>query len=181
MIRDTTKTKKLLEQEKRILRTSDLAVLWGVTNKNTLLTTIKRYVKKGILHRIQKGLYSTVPIKKLHKYELGCAVAGSLAYVSTETVLKNEGVIMQSLNVVTLVGKKKMEFEIGEQRYFCRYLNSKYLVNQKGVLDKRNYSIAALERAVADLLHFDPKYYFDNDSPIDKKELEKIQEALGYQ
>ena len=96
-IRNTSKQKTLLEQDIRIFRTSDLAVLWEIENKNTLWTTIKRYIQRKILYRIHKGLYSTVPLKKLDKYELGCAVSGQLSYVSAETVLQNSGIIMQNV------------------------------------------------------------------------------------
>jgi hypothetical protein len=49
----------LLSQDRRVFRTSDLAVLWQITSKNTLLTTIRRYCcqasavqdqERGIFH-----------------------------------------------------------------------------------------------------------------------------------
>lgn len=179
-IRNTQKQTILLQQNKRILRTSDLSVLWGIENKNTLYTTIKRFTQKGILFSIQKGMYSTIPIAKLDKYELGCAVAGSLSYVSAETVLQNNGVIMQNVGKITLFGERNKEISLNNVVYFCKKMNSKFLINRKGIDDQAHYSIASLERAVADILYINPKYYFDNNEPINIEILEDINISLGY-
>ena len=34
----------LLKQDQKVFHTQDLALLWGIINKNTLYTTIKRYL-----------------------------------------------------------------------------------------------------------------------------------------
>ncbi len=180
-LRDTSKQKILLEQDKNIFRTPDLAVLWNIEKKNTLYTTIKRYVNRNILYRIQKGLYSTLPISKLHPYELGCAISGPLSYISTETVLANQGVIMQDVRQITLVGRKNKEFKINDKSYICRYLNKEFLVNRAGINTKKHYSIATKQRAAADLYHFNPKYFLDNEEAIEKASLEKIKSTIGYE
>jgi len=164
--RNTTRQKVLLEQERRVFRTSDLAVLWRMSNKNTLLTTIKRYVQKQVLHRLVKGVYATTPMRKLHPYEIGCAVAGPLAYVSTESILSSEGVIMQQPTKITLVGKKSLEFELAGHQYLCRYLNPQYLVDRTGITDNGRFSTAKTARAIADMKHFDPQYHFDNQKAV---------------
>jgi len=178
--RDTSKQKVLLEQERRVFRTSDLALLWEVDNRNTLLTTIKRYTQREILYSLQKGLYSTVPVNKLHIYEVGCAICGSWSYVSSETVLQKEGVIFQNLEKITLLGKKSLEFEVGGTKYLCRYLGSNFLANREGVLDDVKYSIATVDRAIADTLHINPKYYFDNELAVEKSNWELIAKKVGY-
>jgi len=55
----------LLEQDRSIFSAYDLAVLWEVENKNTLLTAVIRYENKGHPKRIYKGLYSTKSLDKL--------------------------------------------------------------------------------------------------------------------
>ena len=59
------KIDKLLKLNRDLYHTGDLGVLWEITNKNTLYTTIKRYVQKGILIPIHKGLYATKPLDKI--------------------------------------------------------------------------------------------------------------------
>lgn len=179
-IRKINKQNALLEQDQRIFRTSDLSVLWEIENKNTLWTTIRRYIQRKILYKIHKGLYSTIPLKKLDKYELGCAVSGYLAYVSAETVLQNSGIIFQNINTVTLFGKKKKEFEINGVSYLCRRLNQKYLLNRVYIEDTQRFSIATPERAVADVLNINPRYYFDNQLTINLKKINNISREVGY-
>lgn len=159
--RNTTRQKVLLEQDKRVFRTSDLAVLWRISNKNSLLTTIKRYVKKQILYRLVRGVYSTVPLNNLHPYEIGCAVAGPLAYVTAETVLAIEGVINQQPAKIVLASKKGAEFTVAGKDYWCRYLNPKLLVDRSGITDTGRFCVASKKRAINDLKHFNPKYHFN--------------------
>lgn len=178
--RNTDYQKKLIEQEKKIFTTSDLAVLWEMENENSLWTTVQRYLKRGILHAIQRGLYATIPLSKLNPFELGCAVSGPSSYVSAETILQKEGVIVQSLNKVTLFGSKQKEFEVAGKKYWCRYLNSTYLLNREGVVEKKIYSLASLERAVVDLLHINPSYYIDNQLALDQKKIVQLKRKVGY-
>lgn len=51
-----------------VFRADDLANLWQITNKNTLHTTLSRYVKKGLLFRIWKGLYSVRPVADIDPF-----------------------------------------------------------------------------------------------------------------
>jgi len=39
---------ELIKLDRKIFHSNDLAIAWGISNKNTLYTTIKRYVQKGI-------------------------------------------------------------------------------------------------------------------------------------
>ncbi|MBU0978681.1 MAG: hypothetical protein ABIJ03_04515 [Patescibacteria group bacterium] len=180
-IRKTNQQKILLEQDVRIFRTSDLAVLWETENKNTLWTTIRRYIQRRILYKIHKGLYSTMPLEKLNKFELGCAISGQLSYVSAETVLQNSGIIMQNLTQITIFGKKKKQFEINGISYLCRHLNNKYLLNREGIEDGQQFSMAIPERAMADMLYINSQYFFDNELSINKNKLTSITKEVGYQ
>jgi len=54
-----------------IFHVSDLANLWNINNSNTLYTTLKRYSQAGLIHRIQKGMYSLIPIDDLDPLLLG--------------------------------------------------------------------------------------------------------------
>jgi predicted transcriptional regulator of viral defense system len=179
-LRKINKQDALLKQDRRVFHTADLAVLWKIDNKNTLLTTIKRYIKSEILYRIHKGLYSVIPLNKLHPFELGCAVMGPLSYVSTETILQNSGLIMQHVSQITLLGSKSKIYNINNTTYLCRYLAPQYLVNRTGINDQTRYATASLNRATADLEHLNPKYYLDNPKAIDQNKLKQIKQSVGY-
>src|SRR3972149_7045976 len=65
---------ELLQLDRKVFHTNDLAILWGITNKHNLYMTITRYIDKGVLFSVYKGLYSTVPISSLDPLELGTAI-----------------------------------------------------------------------------------------------------------
>jgi predicted transcriptional regulator of viral defense system len=164
--RNTNQVSQLLSQDKRYFYTYELATLWGVTNQNTLYSTIQRYLARGILHRLGHGVYSCVRPTKLHEFEIGCALAGPLSYVSGETILSIEGAIMQQPTKITLFGSKTQEFEMGDNYYLCRYLNPKYLVNRAGIMFRDGYFVASPTRALSDLKHSNPIMYLDNPQVI---------------
>lgn len=179
-IRNTDKQKLLLQTNQRIFKTSDLALLWGIQNRNTLTKTIQRYIDRGILFRLYKGLYSTLPIKDLNKYEVGCAIGGAFSYISAESILAKEGIIFQDIKKVTLFGKKQKEIKVGDTTYLCRYLNDRFLLNRTGINDNKGYSIATVQRALADLRHINLKFFVDNNLSIDQREVNNLSKEIGY-
>ncbi len=152
----------LLRSNQILFHTQDLALLWGIENRNTLYTTIKRYVKKGTLIKITKGLYSVLPIDKINKYAMGTALIHKFCYVSCETVLENLGVINQDIIPITFVSSVSTKIEFNGTQYVYRKLNPKILLNPDGVISQDGYFIAEKERAISDMLYFNPKYFLDN-------------------
>jgi len=164
-----------------VFHTGDLANLWRITKKNTLYTTIKRYVKQGLLFRIHKGFYAIKPPREINPYLLGVKALHGYAYVSCETVLREQGIIQQELSLITLVSDKTMRFSVVDNHYYSRKLADKFLYQQKGILTLQNgVRKASTERAIADLLYFNPHMYFDARNLIDWKKVRDIQKELGY-
>lgn len=170
----------LLKLKEKLFHTNDLALLWGITNKNTLYTTTKRYIQKGILIPIHKGYYSTISIDQLEPFKLGVGYLHRFAYLSCETVLIREGIIFQKENYLTLVSNISKKFKISNHSYFVRQLKDNYLYNDRGIDRINGVMMASVERAVADLLYFNHDYYFDNKKKIDWKKVKKIQKEVGY-
>jgi len=170
----------LLKQERKLFHTNDLALLWKITNSNTLYTTIKRYKKRGILIPIQKGLYSTVPLDQLDPVEVGAAFLHDYAYLSTGSVLIRAGVIAQSIPVITLVSTTSKRFVIHDQEYRSRQMQKAFLYHHAGVVKQDGYYQASTARAAADLLYYNPDYYFDNPKAINWEKVEKIQKEVGF-
>lgn len=170
----------LLKSPQNLFHTRDLALLWGTENKNTLYTTIKRYVKKGILVRIQKGFYSKVSLEQLNPVKLGMSALHSFCYLSTESILTREGVISRSIPYITLISSKSKKFEIGDHLYISRQMKDEFLFNETGVSETNDIKEAILERAVADMFYFSPDYHLDAPGLVDWEEVEKIQKAVGF-
>jgi len=171
---------ELIKLDRKIYHSNDLAILWGIANKNTLYTTIKRYVQKGVLIPVYKGLYSTVPLSKLNPLELGKAIIHRYTYLSTETVLAQAGVIAQTTYAYTFVSDQSKRVTVGSISFLFRKLKDEYLYNPSGVINQNGIFVATNERAVADMLYFNPKYHFDVPESVDFDKVKAIQREVGY-
>lgn len=176
--RNTDKVARLLRQERKLFHTNDLALVWNIENRNTLYTTIKRYVEKGILQRIHKGFYASVALSQLAPPSLGLGWIHLYGYLSTETVLREKGIILQKIHDITLISSVSATFEIAGFRFRVRKMKDEYLYNATGIDSYQGYQKSSIERAVADLLYFDPAYYFDNRSQVNWKKVNQIQKEL---
>ncbi len=174
------KVNRLLQQNRRLFHTGDLAVLWDITNRNTLYTTIKRYCRQGIIHPIFKGLYATLPIDQLDPLELGAAIIHDYCYITTETVLAAAGVISQATYAYTFAAPVSKRCTIGPHNYRYRRLQPQYLYNPIGIETRQGVATASTERAVADLLYFSPRYHLDMADSIDWDRVQAIQKEVGY-
>lgn len=152
----------LIKSDRKLFHTQDLALLWEVSDRNTLYTTIKRYVAKGILITVHKGLYSTIEISKLDPVELAVAMIHDYAYVSCETILARNGIITQEINALTLVSTKSAKFKAGNISVLVRKMADTLLYNPNGIVRVETVFEATVERAMADMRYYVPKYHFDN-------------------
>lgn len=171
---------ELVKQDRKIYHSNDLAILWGIANKNTLYTTIKRYVKKGILVPIYKGLYSTVPLQQLDPLELGKAIIHRYTYLSTESVLAQAGIILQATYAYTFVSSLSKRVTVGSMTFLFRQLKDEYLYHPAGILNENGIFVASTERAVADMLYYNPRYHFDIPESIDFEKVKLLQQEIGY-
>jgi len=163
-----------------IFHSKDLANLWRIKSSNTLHTTLKRYAQQGLITRIYKGLYSLKSIDQLDPIAVGIKALHSYSYVSTETVLTQAGIIQQNIPYITLVSSVSKHFSVGDYHYHSRKLADKFLYQETGIEKTGGIKTATLERAVADLLYFNPQAYFDNKKAIDWKKVKLIQQKIGY-
>jgi len=180
---DNSANKRFAELAKlgeQVFHASDLANLWNIKNKNTLYMTLSRYHKRGLLNRVYKGLYSLQPINKIDPYLLGIKALNRFAYLSCESVLADKGIIFQKANSISLVSSQSRKFSIGSNNYYSRQLKDEYLYNIAGIKLKDGYYQASTERAVADMLYFNPQYYFDAKDLINWQEVKIIQKEIGY-
>ncbi len=172
--------RELIQSDRKIFHTNDLAILWGISNKNTLYTTIKRYIQKGVLVPIFKGLYSTVPLSHLDPVEIGKAIIHRYTYLSTESVLAQAGVISQAIYRYTFVCDLHKEVTVGAMSFLFRKLKLEYLYNPAGISHQNGLFAASPERAAADMLYFNPAFHFDIPQSIDFEKVKFIQKEVGY-
>ncbi|MFA4826834.1 MAG: hypothetical protein WC596_01080 [Candidatus Shapirobacteria bacterium] len=171
----------LIQQPQKLFHTSDLKVLWNISNQNTLYKTIARLIKKEILISVQKGLYSTIPLSQLDPVEIGFRAINHFSYLSTESVLAKEGIINQSPAKITFISSTPANFNINDHAYLVRQLKPQCLNNSLGITQNdRGVFLANTERAIADMLYFQKNYHFDADNVIDWTLVKNYQQQLGY-
>jgi predicted transcriptional regulator of viral defense system len=163
-----------------LFHSGDLAKLWDIQNPDTLHTTLSRYVKQGLLQRVYKGLYSIKALDTIHPWLLGLKALHEYAYVSTETILYTAGVINQKPGCITLVSGKSMRFRVRSVSYYSRRMSDAFLYNPAGVEVKEGIRRASTERAVADLLYYNPGMYIDNPGLYDQDKLVELQKNIGH-
>jgi hypothetical protein len=171
---------ELLQIDRKIFHTNDLAILWGIANRHNLYMMITRYMARGILFPIYKGLYATVPIASLEPLELGAAIIHRYTYLTTESVLAQAGIISQIVYDTTFVADKSRRVSVGQWSFRFRKLKDEFLYHPAGILNKNRIFIASAERAAADMLYFNPKYHFDVPESIDFDQVRAIQKEIGY-
>ena len=171
---------ELAKMGELVFHTKDLSNLWQIENPNTLHTTLTRYAKQKLLFRIFRGFYSLKPVEQIDPLLLGVKALHTYAYVSGETVLAKSGIIQQNVSQITLISSKSKKFSIGDNQYYSRKLSDRFLYNSTGIIKQDGINTATTERAVADLLYFNPKYYFDAAYLIDWEKVKDIQKRIGY-
>jgi predicted transcriptional regulator of viral defense system len=171
---------ELIRLDKKLYHTNDLAVLWGIANKQTLYMTITRYVDKGILFPVFKGLYSTIPLASLSPLDLGKAIIHRYTYLTTESVLSQSGIISQRVYDHTFVADQSKRVRVDQWSFRFRKLKATYLYNPTGITNQNGIFVASADRAVADMLYYNPRYHFDVPESIDFDRVKLIQKEIGY-
>lgn len=176
------KIKQLANSGEVLFRDSDLAVLWRIASRNTLYTTIKRYVQAGLLERIKHGIYSLQSFEVINPDALGARIIHSYCYISTETVLEREGLLKPKVQSITFVGSSSRKFGVRGHSFSSRKMKDEFLYNTTGMYSKGGVNYASAARAIADILYFNPRYYFDahSENSIDWGKVAEIQKTIGY-
>lgn len=171
MIKKSNKTRvsgadrfaQLLVMGEVLFTVNDVATLWNIKNRQTLRVLLMRYVKRGLLHRVWRGLYSTVNPKDIDPLLIGIKILHRYAYISCETVLFKYGVINQRPAEITLVSNISKKFSLLGHHYHSRKLPDKILHDNTGIFVENGVRIASLDRAKRDMAYFNPKKYYDAD------------------
>ena len=172
--------RELIQFDRKLYHTNDLAVLWRISNRDTLYMAITRYIDGGVLYPVYKGLYATVPIASLDPLELGVAIIHRYTYLTTESVLAQAGVISQVVYDYTFAADRSKRVLVGGWSFRYRKLKDEFLYHPAGIANQDGIFTASIERAVADMLYFNPKAHFDIPELIDFDKVRSIQQEIGY-
>lgn len=168
----------LASTEAPLFHTNDLALLLNIQSPNTLRVTLHRLTRAGILHRIRRGLYSILPPEKIDPLLIGSACLHRSSYLTTESVLRQEGYILQSVDAITFASSISRKFGVLGHRFISRRMHPRFLQNLQGITRSGGVLRATPERAIADMLYFDPWYHFDQ--PVHWGRIAALQKTIGY-
>ncbi|MFP4082202.1 MAG: hypothetical protein ACLFVG_05515 [Candidatus Aminicenantes bacterium] len=149
----------LLRSKNTVYTFKELSLLWNETDVNLTKKRAYRYVKRGLLYPIRKGIYAKD--KDYDKLELANKIF-TPAYISLETVLAKEGIIFQHYDQIFVVSYLTREINCDGQKYVFRKIKDTILTNSLGIEKKDNYFVASKERAFLDTIYLNKNYHFDN-------------------
>ena len=157
---------------KTVFTTADLMLLWDIADKNTLWVYISRYIKKGYLLRISRGVYALPDVVVDNLELVGKIKKGS--YISFETVLAQSGVLHQWYDGIYVASERHSEIKNKYGNFVYRAMPESVLLNRAGIINNGRYFIATAERALCDKVYKDGLIYFDDISMLDKEKLMEI-------
>lgn len=162
---------KLYWSPKTILSNKDLALIWGITDEQSLYAKTAYYVKQGALIRLTRGVLAKN--KDYNPKELATSIY-TPSYISFETVLREAGVIFQHYEAIFVATKWTKTMTVDKSTITFRKLKDPVLFNSTGIISKDNYSIATPERAFLDMIYLFPNYYFDNLKSINWEKCDEL-------
>lgn len=166
----------LLRSRKTVFSIKDLVLLWGVNDLNYLKVKIYRLVKNRQLFRLKKGIF--VLDDNYDIFELANKLVVP-SYVTFETILAKEGVIFQYYSQVFCAARYNREYKINGKVFVYKKVKDSILLNNSGIINSGNTSIASAERAITDTLYLQKDYYFDRLDTVDSKKCQQYVKIYG--
>jgi hypothetical protein len=161
----------LFKSNRSVFRFNDIAQFTGITDFQSLNNKINYAVRTGKLLNPRKGIYAKPGYKT---EEMACTIYVP-SYISLEYVLQKAGVVFQYDSGITTLSYLSRTIEVDSRQYRYRKIKGELLADTRGIESMANgVNIATAERAFMDMLYLEKEYYFDNLSPLDKKQIYRI-------
>jgi len=168
----TTRLLNLTFSSKTVFTTAELAIFWKIEDKSVLRVTIARAIKKNYLQAVRRGIYKLAG-RDVNIFEL----AGKLkkhSYISFETVLAQKGAIFQWHNEIISACDRNFVVKNNFGKFSYKKMPIDVILNNDGIINKGNYFIASVERALCDKIYKDGLSYFDDLSGINVEKVIEI-------
>lgn len=165
----------LLRSKKSVFSFKDLLLFWGI-NAETAKSRVNYYVKTGDLYHLRRGLYAKD--KNYDRLEAATKIF-TPCYVSFETVLASSGIVFQVYSQIFVASYQTKEVVMDGQKYSFKTMKDTLLLNNAGIENNENYSIASPERAFLDVCYLNVDYHFDNLRPLDWEKVFDVLPAFG--
>jgi hypothetical protein len=149
----------MIKSGQSVFRSSDLAILWKIQDRDYLKNKIYRLVKAGALQRLRPGLFAWS-----EDYDPMLAANKLIApsYVSLQTILAQAGAIFQYDSYIYSIAQSSAEKKIASTRYVYRKIRDLVFFQRKGIHVVDNVTRASPERAFLDWFYLNPSAAVDN-------------------
>jgi predicted transcriptional regulator of viral defense system len=159
-----------------LLTVSDLRRRFRITQANTAYKTMQRLVAKGLLTRVQEGVYQRSD-RPVHDFVLANAMV-TPSYVSLESALSRYGILSQAPMIVTSVtARKGRTMETRTKTFEYAHLAPHLFT---GYIKEADYVIATPTKALFDAVYLAAKGA--RSVPVDELDLTAIDKKAfaGY-
>jgi predicted transcriptional regulator of viral defense system len=153
----------ILRSKATVFTFKDILLASNEAKPLLLKRRLNYYVKRGELYHIRRGLYAKD--KNYDRFELATKIF-TPAYVSFETILRQEGIIFQYYSTIFVASYQTKEIVCDSQTYSFKKIKDTILTNNAGIENRSTYSVASKERAFLDMLYLNKDYHFDNLAPL---------------
>lgn len=167
---------RLYQLPQTVFTFQEIALLFPEISNQSLKDKLSHAVKTHKLLRLRKGIFAKESFNHL---ELANKVY-TPSYISLETVLKKEALIFQDYKTIFASSYLTRKLNVSGVDIYYRKLKYEVLLNNFGIINEKNYTIASKERAFLDAIFFYKDYHFDNLTSLDwnkVKEMKKIYES----
>lgn len=161
----------IYKDSRTVFRLTDIAMLTGGINFQSLNKKLNYYVRKNKLLNPRKGIYTK---SGYNPEELACSLY-TPSYISLQYVLQKAGIVFQYDTRITAISYLSRSIEVEERTYSFRKIKGEILGNTTGIIRQTNHvNIACPERAFIDMLYLDKDYFFDNLNLLNKELIGKL-------
>lgn len=170
-----TSIEKLITSGKSVFTTSDLAVIWQISDRKKLTSRIKYYLKFNRLEHIHKGVYAYGEYTQL---DIAQKLV-PLSYISLYTTAQMHGLTFQHYSTIYCVSMASKKYNIGTQKYEYHKVKESIFYSDIGLINNGRYTYANKERTICDLLYVYPRIAIDNIQDIDSNLLRRISQTYN--
>lgn len=174
-----TKIEILLASNQTVFTTQNLSVLWNIPEVKKLWEITKYYTRAGKIKLIKRGVYVLIdPNKPYTPFELAQKII-PVSYISLASALSAAGIRFQYDTQIYAMAAKSKSYHIDGISIRYHQIKESILLHPLGLVQKENYVIASLERAIGDTLYLYPNSGFDNLHDVNTDRLCEVAHIYG--
>lgn len=160
----------LYASQNTVFTMTQIQLMYPTISPTALALRMNRCVRTGRLINLRKGIYAKPNYNPL---ELACSLY-TPSYVSGEYILQRAGVVFQYDSAITMISYLGRELEIDSNTIIYHKIKGEIMIQQQGLVQKGNVTMATPERALLDMMYLNKNFYVDNAHILNKDLIAEI-------